>query len=78
MQILLVNVNTTAAITATMVEQARAVAAAETEIIGLTPSIGATSVEGNFESYLAAVAVIDVVQSYKGRQGYPSEPTTLV
>jgi len=66
MRILLVNVNTTAAITAAMVEQARAVAAAETEIIGLTPSIGATSVEGNFESYLAAVAVIDVVQSYKG------------
>lgn len=66
MRILLVNVNTTRAITAGIVEQARAVAAVETQVIGVTPSIGAGSVEGNFESYLAAVAVMDAVQYYEG------------
>lgn len=37
-----------------------------TEIIGLTPFFGADSVDGNFESYLAAVAMMDAVQSYEG------------
>ena len=35
-----------------------------TEILPLTPDIGADSVEGNFESYLAAVAVMDAVTRY--------------
>ena len=34
-------------------------AAPGTEIVGLTPRFGADSVEGNFESYLAAIAVMD-------------------
>ena len=38
----------------------RSVAAAGTEIVGLTPFFGAESVEGNFESYLAAIAVMDM------------------
>jgi hypothetical protein len=33
---------------------------------GLTPTFGAESVEGNFESYLAAVGVMDVVSRYEG------------
>src|SRR3954463_15312949 len=45
---------------------ARAVASPGTEIIGLTPTFGAESVEGNFESYLAAVGVMDVVSRYEG------------
>src|SRR3954449_10414182 len=45
---------------------ARAVASPGTEIIGLTPTFGAESVEGNFESYLAAVGVMDVVSRYDG------------
>lgn len=66
MRILVVNVNTTATMTDAMATQARAVAAPGTEIIGITPSIGADSVEGNFESYLAAIAVMSAVQAYDG------------
>ena len=64
MRILIVNVNTTEAITEAIAEQARRVAAPGTEIVGLTPWFGAESVEGNFESYLAAIAVMDRVLSY--------------
>ena len=65
MRILVVNVNTTETMTKTIAEQARAVAAAGTEIVGLTPFFGAESVEGNYESYLAAVAVMDRVLAYE-------------
>ncbi|MBX7277919.1 aspartate/glutamate racemase family protein [Pseudomonas sp. ERGC3:05] len=64
MRILVVNVNTTESITETIAQQARAVASPGTEIIGLTPYFGAESVEGNFESYLAAIAVMDRVMAY--------------
>ena len=64
MRILVVNVNTTESITDTIAQQARAVAAPGTEIVGLTPYFGAESVEGNFESYLAAIAVMDRVMAY--------------
>jgi len=65
MRILIVNVNTTEAITQAIAEQARSVAAPGTEIVGLTPWFGAESVEGNFESYLAAIAVMDRVMAYE-------------
>ena len=64
MRILVVNVNTTESITDTIARQARAVAGPGTEIVGLTPRFGADSVEGNFESYLAAIAVMDRVMAY--------------
>ncbi len=64
MRILVVNVNTTDRITQAIARQAQAAAAPGTEIIGLTPDFGADSVEGNFESYLAAIAVMDKVMSY--------------
>ena len=64
MRILVVNVNTTESMTAGIGEQASRVAAPGTEIIALTPHFGAESVEGNLESYLAAVAVMDRVLSY--------------
>ena len=66
MRILIANVNTTPAITEAIAEQARSVASPGTEIIGLTPWFGAESVEGNFESYLAAIAVMDRVLAYEG------------
>ncbi|GAA5127297.1 aspartate/glutamate racemase family protein [Pseudonocardia adelaidensis] len=66
MRLLVVNVNTTASVTESIAASARSVAAADTEIIGLTPAIGAESVEGNFESYLAAVAVMNAVVTYEG------------
>ncbi|WP_055558045.1 aspartate/glutamate racemase family protein [Streptomyces sp. NBRC 110028] len=64
MRILVVNVNTTESMTEAIAARARTVASAGTEIVGLTPRFGAESVEGNFESYLAAIAVMDRVQSY--------------
>jgi allantoin racemase len=64
MRILIVNVNTTESMTEGIGEQARRAAAPDTEIVALTPHFGAESVEGNFESYLAAVAVMDRVLSY--------------
>ena len=64
MRILVVNVNTTAAMTEAIAASAKSVAGPETEILPLTPDIGADSVEGNFESYLAAVAVMDAVTRY--------------
>jgi allantoin racemase len=64
MRILVANVNTTASMTESIATQARAAAAPGTEIIGLTPRFGADSCEGNFESYLAAIAVMDAVLSY--------------
>ncbi|MDR7302544.1 aspartate/glutamate racemase family protein [Haloactinomyces albus] len=64
MRILVVNVNTTEAMTEAIADTARSVASADTEIAGLTPEFGAESVEGNFESYLAAVAVMQRVTTY--------------
>ena len=64
MRFLVVNVNTTASVTDAIAASARSVAAAGTEIVGLTPRFGAESVEGNLESYLAAVGVADAVARY--------------
>ena len=66
MRILVANVNTTETMTEAIAEAARAVASPGTEIIGLTPDFGAESCEGNFESYLAAIAVMDKVLRYEG------------
>lgn len=66
MHILVVNVNTTASVTDAIAASARAVAAPGTEIVGLTPRFGAESVEGNLESYLAAVGVADAVARHDG------------
>jgi allantoin racemase len=66
MKLLVVNVNTTASMTAAIADSARSVASPGTEIVGLTPAVGAESVEGNFESYLAAVAVMSAVVTYDG------------
>ena len=66
MRILVVNVNTTESITASIEASARAAASPGTEIIALTPAFGAESCEGNVESYLAAVGVLDRVLKYEG------------
>jgi allantoin racemase len=64
MRILVVNVNTTQSMTDAIGASARAAASDGTEIVALTPRFGADSCEGNFESYLAAIAVMDRVLSY--------------
>ncbi|GAA2303983.1 aspartate/glutamate racemase family protein [Streptomyces kunmingensis] len=64
MRILVCNVNTTESMTDAIAAQARSVAAPGTEIVALTPAFGAESVEGNYESYLAAIAVMETVRAY--------------
>ena len=64
MRILVVNVNTTEAVTQAIRSQAQRCASPGTEIVALTPFFGPASVEGNFESYLSAVAVMDRVSAY--------------
>ena len=64
MRILVVNVNTTQSMTDGIGRTARSVAAPGTEIVPLTPLFGADSVEGNYESYLAAIAVMETVRRY--------------
>ncbi|MDP9884167.1 allantoin racemase [Sinomonas atrocyanea] len=66
MRILVANVNTTQTMTDSIAAAARAAASPGTEIVGITPHFGADSCEGNFESYLAAVAVMDAVTRYEG------------
>ncbi|TDL41013.1 aspartate/glutamate racemase family protein [Kocuria rosea] len=64
MRILVLNVNTTESMTESIGREAAAVAAPGTEIVPLTPLFGAESVEGNYESYLAAIAVMETVKAY--------------
>lgn len=64
MRILIANVNTTRSMTEMIVAIAQSVAPPDTEIIGITPDLGAESVEGNFESYLAAVGVMSKITTY--------------
>lgn len=64
MRILVVNVNTTEAMTASIGAKAAEVASPGTEIVALTPLFGPESVEGNYESYVAAVAVMETVRAY--------------
>src|SRR5699024_7614772 len=66
MRILVVNVNTTASMTEAIGQQAQAVANPDTEIVPLTPAFGAESVEGNYESYVAAVSVMETIRAYDG------------
>lgn len=66
MRILVANVNTTSAMTEKIVASAEAIAAPGTEIVGITPTFGAESVEGNHESFLAAAAVQEAIRAYTG------------
>lgn len=66
MRILVANVNTTQSMTDGIARQARKVANPGTEIIPITPDFGAVSVEGNYESYVAALAVMETLRRYEG------------
>jgi allantoin racemase len=66
MRILVVNVNTSTAMTAVIASAARRAASPGTEIVALTPRFGPEAVDSAFESYLSAVAVMDRVVTYDG------------
>ncbi|WP_432544057.1 aspartate/glutamate racemase family protein [Kineococcus sp. SYSU DK002] len=64
--ILVVNVNTTEAVTEVIRASAEAAVSATTRVVALTPRFGPASVESNYESYLSAVGVLDAVQRHDG------------
>lgn len=65
MRILVVNPNTTAAMTESIGETARRCASPGTEIVPLTARYGASGIDSNFESLISAVAVMDLVSGYR-------------
>lgn len=62
MKLLLVNPNTSAAMTARMAEAARDVAAPGTTITAVNPGFGPESIEGHFDEAIAAAGVAQVVR----------------
>lgn len=64
MRIIVLNVNTSQSMTDAIGKAAQRYASAGTETVALQPYFGAEAVDAYFESYLAAVAVIDRVLAY--------------
>ena len=65
MRVLVLNVNTSESMTATIAQAARRYASPGTEIVALQPAFGAEGVDCNFESYLSAVGVMDRVVTFQ-------------
>jgi allantoin racemase len=61
MRLLLVNPNTSAAMTEGIAQAARAVAAPGTEIVAAMPGFGPRSIEGHFDEAIAAAGVAELV-----------------
>ena len=59
MKLLLINPNTTAAMTTGIAEAARAAAPADVEIVATQPSFGPASIEGFFDEAIAAAGVAE-------------------
>ena len=57
-----INPNTSLAMTETIAVAARAVAAANTEIVAVSPSQGVPSIEGHFDEAIAAVGVLEQIK----------------
>ncbi|MBP8536738.1 aspartate/glutamate racemase family protein [Streptomyces sp. MK37H] len=64
MRILVLNPNTTASMTASIRAIAEASASPGTEIVATEPLWGPESIEGHFEGYLSAAAVLDRLATY--------------
>jgi len=64
MRILVVNPNTTEAMTRDMAAAARRYANPGTEIVGVTPPWGPPGIEGFFEGFLSAAAVFEALVTY--------------
>ncbi|MFE9808165.1 aspartate/glutamate racemase family protein [Streptomyces sp. NPDC005548] len=64
MRILVINPNTTEAMTQAIAKTAQEFASPGTEVVPLTPLFGADGIDSNFESLLSAVAVMDRVATY--------------
>lgn len=81
MKILVLNVNTSESMTQSIELSARRYASDGTEIVALQPFFGTEGVDCQFESYLAAVGVIDRVLAYDEpltRSSWPASASTGV
>lgn len=67
MKIMVINPNTSAAMTQDIAQAARDVAAAGTEIIAVKPADGPESVEGHYDDVYAAVGVLDCIRQAEGQ-----------
>lgn len=67
MNLLLINPNTTAAMTEGMVASARRVAQAGTTVRGTQPSFGPASIEGHHDEVIAAAGVLEQVRADGGQ-----------
>ncbi|MFM2067313.1 MAG: hypothetical protein RLZZ584_2222 [Pseudomonadota bacterium] len=67
MKLLVLNPNTSAAMTAGIAAAARAVAAPGTEVIAAQPSFGPLSIEGQFDEAIAAAGVAEQMRLHAGR-----------
>jgi allantoin racemase len=65
MKILVINGNTSDAMTEDIGMVARMYARPDTEITAISPSFGPRSIEGHFEEYIAAAAVIEEVAKHR-------------
>ena len=65
MRILVINPNTTQAMTDDIGMMARKYARPDTEIVAISPSFGPRSIEGHFEDYIAAMATVEEVAKNK-------------
>ena len=63
MRVLLINANTTEAMTAEMLDGARRVASHDTEILGVTAAHGVASIDGHHDELLGAVAVTEAIRA---------------
>jgi allantoin racemase len=66
MRILVMNVNTTATMTEAMRAAAQRVARPGTEILAAQPDWGPVSVEGYYDSYISAAAILDRLATWTG------------
>ncbi|MCW2869638.1 aspartate/glutamate racemase family protein [Actinacidiphila oryziradicis] len=65
-RILLLNVNTTASVTATLAAAARQVAAPGTEIVATEPAWGTSAVEGYYDGFVSVAACLDRLHALLG------------
>jgi len=70
MRIRIINPNTTASMTQTIAEAARAIAAPGTEISATTSKSGAVSIEGHYDEAMSIVGLVDAINEDQGADAY--------
>ncbi|MGC5249449.1 aspartate/glutamate racemase family protein [Gordonia sp. DT219] len=70
MRLVVINPNTTAAMTAMISDAARSVARADAEIVAVTAAMGPESIESHYDEALAVPGVLDAIATHPGADGY--------